>query len=122
MSIASFSYCYYITERTKTTERRKKALILTEISISLNIAVALMFFIFNPIIFGSKYLRMMDFYSSSAIILCSFSTIFHFFLCKFVLLEQDWLAPCIYVLFWIGANYLFGLKGITNEMRYADFT
>ena len=95
-------------------------MILTEVAVSLNLAVFLMFFIFNPIIFGRGYLEKMDFFSSAAIFLSFFSLIANFFISDFVLLEQDWTWPCLVVLGWILINFVFNLNGITVEMKYAQ--
>lgn len=119
-ALAAFLYIERLNHVVKSTERRKKAMIIMEVAVSLNIACFLMFFIFNPIIFGKGYTDKMDFFSSTAIFLSFFSLLFHFFISDFVLLEQDWLWPCVVVLLWILINFLFNLNGITVEMKYAQ--
>lgn len=86
-ALISFLYIERLSSVTKTTHRRKKAMIITEVAVSLNLACFLMFFIFNPIIFGDGYIKMMDFYSSAAIFMSFFSLVFYFFISDYVLLE-----------------------------------
>ena len=118
--LASLVFTIYTDKLTITTDKRKAYLIITEIASSLNWACFLMYFIFNPIIFGKSYIDKMDFFSASAIFLSFASLIINFMISDFVLLQQDWLFPGVFVLVWIIANLTLDLNGITVEMKKSE--
>jgi hypothetical protein len=101
--------------------RRKWALIMSEIAISINTAVLIMFFITNPIIFGMEYVKDIKVLTAIGIFAINCALYAHFIIVDFALLKQDWKWPCIFVTLWIITNIIFNFSGLGPNLKEIPF-
>lgn len=95
--------------------KKKTALILNEIAIMLNLACALGFYIFMPIIYGSKSFEVNvkdSLFNAIAYFIALFAVLFHFFCTRFALLDQDFKYIALVLAFWTGMNLILKGNGI----------
>jgi hypothetical protein len=101
--------------RTVDLKKKKNALIVNEIAIFLNVMCSLMYFVFQPIVQGSKGFEANvkdSIFNSIAYFVALFAVLFHFACSRFALLDQDSKYVLYTLVFWTAANLLLKGNGI----------
>jgi uncharacterized membrane protein len=102
-------------DSTKNLWKKKNALIVNEIAMSLNFAVCLLYFVFLPIVYGSRAFEK-DVHdhilNAIAYFVSAFACLFHFASSKWALLDQDWTYIFWTLVFWMTMNLIFESNGL----------
>lgn len=79
-----------VLDKTSDLKKKKNALIVNEIAISLNLAVFMIYFVFLPIVYGARAFEKnvnASIYNAIGYSVALFAVLFHFASCKFALLD-----------------------------------
>ncbi|CDW90522.1 UNKNOWN [Stylonychia lemnae] len=101
--------------RTVDLMKKKNALIVNSIAIFLNIFCSLIYFVFQPIVYGARDFEASvkdSIFNSIAYSVALFSVLFHFACSRFALLDQDSYYILLVLMFWTAMNLLIQGNGL----------